>query len=421
MRLTKILPPMLAVLLLGFGGWHLSRYIASKHRAFQGREFAQAHPLLQWLGPSQSATQGGYTLLAVQDAAQPFQYQEAHGGGNSSYQYQSSGDTSLMGDTAFWLLLDNPPAGMPSYASSRSTSNANFFTVTAHSSSGDTFPLDWELNASQPGPFLHITLPAGYPDTYYWVDLTVDEHHGQKTTWRINHLPPTQHLIPPPVRVQNTYTNGGVTLTACAWRQRDPYNKPHAMLAMDHVSGTIRPYQHQWEVAFLGCQWEWGVPNAPQQNGIMSEGFSDKGVFNNGEDVVGNGYTGMAHPYLSHNHYICLSCELRQFETYGETMTFHNVRLRKDNAGAWRFAPAQALSLTTPSGITVTLPDVSSVKLFDAGFGRDGIWYQIASEPPRAALSLPHSPLWQKYHKPVDISVFPKLPPGYEEGGGEMT
>ena len=353
MRLAKILTPLF-VLLLGFGGWRLSRYIASKHRAFQGREFAQAHPLLQWLGRNQSVTQNGYTLLAVQDAAQPFQYQGEHGGGN----YASSVDSRLQGGTAFWIRLDNPPAGLPSYASSRTVGNSNYplFTVLAHSSDGDTFPLDWELNST--GPILSATLSAGYPNTYHWVEVIVDDHYGHKAVWRISHLPPTQHLIPPPVRVMSAYKSDGVTLTASAWRQQDPYNKPHAVLAMYHMHGTIRPYQHQWEVANKGCQWEWGLSNGPQQNGIMTEGFSDSGRFRQWSTDPVEGSYARAHPYLKRNHLRPLAsancASLRPTRKRSRSTTFP---IRKDSAGrVVHVAPARTLSLATPSGISVTLP-----------------------------------------------------------------
>ena len=419
MNPSKILPPVAVFLLLAFGGWRVSHYIASKHQQFQGRNLSQAHPLLSWLGPNQSVTQNGYTLVAIQDAGQTFQYQETNGGNNATY--QDSGDANRRGDTAIWLLVMNLLANLQ-FDSSRDTGRTHAFTVSASLSTGETFPLEWEVSPSQPGPFLHATLPAGYPNTVQWVDVTVDDHRGNKAQWRISHLPSMLHLIAPPVQKQTSYKQNGAALTARAWRQRDPYNLSHSPIVMYRLRGAITPYLHQWEVAYLGCQWEWGASNIRPSNFIMSEGFDAKGEFDDESQPVTEGNAAPPFPYLSSNHYVRLFCQLRQFETDTETVTFRNVPLRRNKAGALFLAPPHPLSLKTPSGITVTLSDAATAASASANnFGNNSIGYVLDSDPQNVVASLSASPLWRKYRKPLTVSVSANPPQGYQQAGSQSS
>ena len=417
MRLGKILPLLLILFLIVLGGWRLSHYLASKHQAFQAREFAQAHPLLYWLGPNQSATQNGYTLVAIQDAGQPFHYQETSGPGQASYQY--GGDANLRGDTVLWLQVIDPPANLQ-FDSSRDTGRAHTFTLNAHLSSGETFPMDWEYSPSQPGPFLHAILPAGYPNTVQWVAVTVDDHRGHRATWRVNHLPPMQHVLASTTPIQNTYRNGGIRITARAWREYD--KRAHQVTVMYEMRGQIRPYRAEWTLWYQGYQLDWEPAATVARHDTIGYGFSTTGET---QEISPLDESEPQRPrsFMAGDHYLRLFCRLQQSRPYSETVTFHNVPLKTIN-GAVFLAPGRPLTQTTPSGITVTLPGVAAIQntltTFLSG-SRGSINYIFQFTPGAVVGSLPHSPLYQKYRKMVNIRVSAKLPKGYDWAGSEST
>ena len=175
-----------------------------------------------------------------------------------SYNYTDAGPQDSGGssnftttDTGLWVKLPPNFSLPPNCTDSQYNACVNPPSITGTSSTGETFPLPWHMS-SPSGPqgsqtYLLAVLPAGYPDTFRWVDVTVDTKQGDKGTWRVTHLPPMQHVIPPPVRAQTTFHQGNIRAVARAYGGPDP-NNPTPMPGLRYdIKGTISGAAHQWE------------------------------------------------------------------------------------------------------------------------------------------------------------------------------
>lgn len=114
-----------------------------------------------------------------------------------------------------------------------------------------------------------------------------------------------------------------------------------------------------------------------------------------------------------------LHATLRQFDTYDEKVTFKDLDLvpfgsatlgRLGFPGGPRFLSLpQARSLTTPSGITVTLPAQIGLQPEDmnaVGNGNiDALWMRIQVEPKTRLSQLPDSPLFRKHGRDITIKL----------------
>ena len=106
---------------------------------------------------------------------------------------------------------------------------------------------------------------------------------------------------------------------------------------------------------------------------------------------------------------------LRHYDTLEERVTFRDLDLRpvgeglEDELGM----PSRTLSLkapltaVTPSGIRVTLPaqDETFMELVSGCYNgnAEALFIRIQTMPNTPRVALPQSPLWQKYHKPIQI------------------
>lgn len=115
---------------------------------------------------------------------------------------------------------------------------------------------------------------------------------------------------------------------------------------------------------------------------------------------------------------------LRQFDTYTEKVTFKDIDLAppKPRFGTSITARAPSIptvrSLTTPSGITVTLPAQSYDAIPDFMAGNPKALFVRIQVTPNAKLvaSLPLSPLFRKHQRPVRLQLgVPQLVYGKQE------
>ncbi len=105
---------------------------------------------------------------------------------------------------------------------------------------------------------------------------------------------------------------------------------------------------------------------------------------------------------------------LRQYETYEEKVTFKNLPLAPIDP---TYAPSRVLSLsqarsiTTPSGITITLPAQSDDAMPPGIAGDPNVIFIRVDVTPgdKIITSLPNSPLWRKHHRPVSLQVGKKV------------
>lgn len=114
-----------------------------------------------------------------------------------------------------------------------------------------------------------------------------------------------------------------------------------------------------------------------------------------------------------------LHATLRQFDTYDEKVTFKDLDLvpfvpTKTGRMAFPSGPRflslpQARTLTTPSGITVTLPAQIGLKPEDMNAvyngNIDALWVRIQVEPKTRLSRLPDSPLFRKHGRDVSIKL----------------
>ncbi len=108
---------------------------------------------------------------------------------------------------------------------------------------------------------------------------------------------------------------------------------------------------------------------------------------------------------------------LHEYNTYAEQVTFHNldlVPLADDfdtkNGDTPRFpALKSALTVTTPSGIQITLP-AQNVQHFEDMFSDyngniNALFIRIRATPNQKLVSLPESPLYKQHPQPVSIAL----------------
>jgi len=111
-----------------------------------------------------------------------------------------------------------------------------------------------------------------------------------------------------------------------------------------------------------------------------------------------------------------IQATLWQYDTLEERVTFHNLDLRpltdeeKRSPATPRFLVlASAVTATTPSGITITLP-AQSVKAWYELFSNfngnpNALFIRSQTTPNQREAVVPLSPLYQKYQKPLQIKM----------------
>lgn len=365
--------------------------------------------------------QSGFTLMDVQ---RPGHYQTKYGQPFTGFQYEGidalardwTADTDA--EDAFGMWIAPPLGSLPS-----SNGSLSAFSVTARLSTGDVLPLEWrECNQDGWQPqgaagkrLIFVSLPAGYAEPCRAADIAIADQFGHSAHWIFSRLPVMRHAVPPPAALTDTVTQQGVTLTAKAWHS--PPSLPNGLITF-LLQPTLPPHSHQWDILTTEQSHEWeaygdtGKPHIWATSGIPVVGP-------NGSQAAGyrrwfGGVVGLAGQdfYPRTTHFLRLGCELRQFETYDETVTFHNLAVQRNPNypipdETHFLALTKPVTQTTPSGVAVTLPaqNYSSGGMADAGC----LNFLVSAQPPifaePATALLPASPLVRAYGKPVQISI----------------
>jgi hypothetical protein len=365
--------------------------------------------------PATPAYQNGLTLLEIDNVSPDRQYdfsskgQEDRGGASPS---------APAADTGLWVKLP-PSVSLPQNCLDSAHSPCqNALTVTARTSEGNEVSLPWRVVSprSTADPIL-VSIPAGYPDTVRWADVTLDDKRGNTATWRITHLPPMQHVLAPPVTPQAAFHQGSIAVTARAYRGSDPNGNGYGPMILCGVTGSISHAPNSWELGPLTLTQEWEPTGyvAPSGNITYGTGKDAKNTvtIQATRQAV---YYNQTDFYPSATHWVRLSARLQEFGTYDETVTFHNVSVVKYRGSGGRYlAGAQPQTVTSPSGITLTLVDVQHQPQITYSWSGDGvsllIRYPLGSKFPL----LPRSPLWRKHNGPIHVSV--EIPKPYESYG----
>lgn len=376
-----------------------------------------ASPNVARLAHATPAYQNGLTLMEIDSVSPQRQYSFS----NKGQEDNGGSSTYTEADTGLWIKLP-PNASLPLGCSGEDYNpSRNQMTLTAHASDGREMPLRWRTSASHSSndpSYILASIPAGYPDSVRWADVTLEDHHGDTATRRILHLPPMQHVLAPPVTPKATIHQGNISATADAYRGADSLNHTGPRILFD-VQGTITGTAHQWEVGHLTEADEWEPPNFAPQDAGYTLGTHKAG---------GSVKLEMTHlqiggdrpePYINDDHWVRLGAQLQEFETYDETVTFDNVSVVKAPNGTPYIAGDGPQTVTTPSGISLTLVDVQHQKQLIHSRGGSGVSLLIRYPQSRKFPSLPHSPLWRKHNGIVSVSV--EMPKPYYSYGSSAS
>ena len=204
-------------------------------------------------------------------------------------------------------------------------------------------------------------------------------------------------------------------MSAKAWPEQDSGGNG----SIETILRPILPTNsHQWDVKVTRQEREWEPFGADRQDyGSKVSGrtiLSRNGIFNAySEQWLGGGIVCLAgsDPYSLTDHYLRLSTELHQFETYDEPVIFHNIVLGHSGY-TYYFVIPKPISITTPSGVSVILPAQGRPKWDSSGSGITVlVTVKPAITPDPVTYPLPNSPLARTFGKPVQLSL--TFPPPY--------
>jgi len=410
MRLKPALAAIAALVVLALVV--LALVTQAVHRTFGGQ------PGIARLARATPAYQNGLTLMEIVSVS-PDRYYDFTGKGQEDRGGRSPGAPEA--DTGLWIKLPSDislPQNCPNsgYAPCR-----NLLALTARTSDGHEIPLTWRApNSTQFGntpTYILASIPASYPDTVRWADVTLEDHHGDAATWRILHLPPMQHVLAPPVTPQTTFHQGNITVTARAYRGSDPNGNGYGPMVLCDLMGVITNASNNWELGPFTLTREWEPPGYIALGGDSTIGTNKDAKNNVTVQMTRQAvYYNHPAPYLSATHWVRLGANLQEYATYDETVVFHNISVVKyRGSGGLYLAGAQPQTVTSPSGVTVTLVDVQHQKQLTYSRGGIGVGLIIRYPQTNRYPSLPHSPLWRKHNGPIHVTV--EVPKPYESYG----
>ena len=292
--------------------------------------------------------------------------------------------------------------------------------ITARSSTGDVFhlPATTYVPGATSGAWFarlfHLFLPAeplalahfpgGYPDGYKFVDVTVRDRQGHQARWRVVGLPRSQHRILPPVTVQDTARVGRVTVKAQAWRETVAGATAGGNVFFSLAVTMPDDPTFLWNLPSPQGECEWEPPlYAPAKPNDSTGGWFS--------GTMGMGGMPLPAYYPQHQKFVVLRTALQQFAKREEKVTFHDLAIK--TVGTKVLVNYVVLrrpqTLTTASGLALTLPaqGVWPPPRFGPDSDNGPRLRLTLIGPPGQIATLPASPLFQAYHKPVLLDVWP--------------
>jgi hypothetical protein len=341
-------------------------------------------------------------------------------------------------------------------------------TAIATALNGDTLPVQAEMagpysyspTGGSSAPLFLVTLPGGYPAGYPAIDVRLNDAQGHSARWRLIRLAAPVHAIAPPVAVHSTFTGGGVQLSVRAWRDspvsHPGMGSPRFPMSPDmagvHYEVTAKtPAGSTWLVRIEKRQLEWEAVSPGEQAALMAR-YGPRYASQARRQPLwtasfGSGTTPypmqdmVRTPYGKYDHYLRLSGELVQMASAEESVTFHNITVRKSvpptnmyPRGPHAYVPPPSYEISTakqtivtPSGISISLLPLSALGQQPGffGYGMPGsirLLLGFGQAPPMQyafqPLTLPKSPLYRRYHKPVTYTLQAMHPYMLETFGG---
>ncbi len=385
--------------------------------------------LYHWFQPapqldsSTPRVQGGYTLA------------EAHVEGSANptvaafvlIQPPSLPDCQSENEEDGYTLYALPGGSPGPYNRFTTPPTAPIIQATAQTSEGDVLPLTWWIVGDTHAPkYLRVDIPGGYSNACRFMDITLVTRTGAFPKWRIMRLPSMRRNIPDAPTVQTMQNVKGIPVSARAWRIHKE--------AFLQLLPILPPASHQWEIASADARSEFekfGQAHAPDPDPVFYrpiEGRSGQFTPNDtgsGSKWFGSLITRFPADYRSSSRYVRLDCDLVQFETLEERVTFPNVSIRpytySNGTGeakmpnvdqAYYLSVPKPITLTTASGVSVTLP-VQGKSETGVADGRINVYLSVKRS--YSTGELPNSPLTRQFGKPVTIGL-DFTPPNYAGG-----
>lgn len=406
----RVLAALVALGVIGAGVW-LAFWGGSLYHWFQ------PSPLLDSSTPR---VQGGYTLAETDvegDASSP-------AAAFVLIQPPSLPDCQRENEQDGYTLYALPGGGPGPYNSFSTPPTAPILQATAQTSEGDVLPLTWTVVGDSKNPkYLRIDIPGGYSNACRFMDITLVTRTGAFPKWRITRLPSMRRNIPASPAMQTMQTVTGIPVSVRAWQIREE--------VFLQLSPILLPASHQWEVASSDARPEYekfDQGHAPDPDPVFYrpiEGRSGRFTPNDtgsGSKWFGSLITRFPADYRSSSRYVRLDCSLVQFETLEERITFPDVSIQPYTyAGevempnvdqTYYLSVLKPITLTTPSGVTVTLPVQGKS---ETGATNGKINVHLSVKRSYSPNELPNSPLVRQFGKPVTVGL-DFTPPNNSDG-----
>ena len=210
-------------------------------------------------------------------------------------------------------------------------------------------------------------------------------------------------------------------MAARAYRGTDPNGNGYGPMILCDLTGTITNAPNSWELGPLSLTREWEPPGYVAPSGGSTFGTGKDGSNRVTVQATRQAvYYNQTEPYLSTTHWVRLAAPLQEYGTYDETVVFRHLSVVKYRGTGGRYlSGVQPQTMTTPSGISVTLVDVQHQKLLNNSWGGEGVCLLIRYPQGSKFPSLSHSPLWRKHNGPISVSV--EVPKPYESYGSSTS
>lgn len=384
--------------------------------------------------------QDGYTIMAAVRgrAGHDFRYRPSTGqtepqSDNYDGEFDNVNDlcAPVDGVAGVWISTPRMPSNGPDYLdpiTSYVPHRPPPFYVSERVSTGQRYPAAWMFFPKANPQMLFVAIPGGYPDSVRWVDIVVSDPANRVAEWRIGRLPASKRVIPDHPRVQDHIAFRGATVRAVAIRAWGGGIRVERLPQVP-VSGY-----RQWQIQYGDPYADWQPYGAAasgklNQTAILTDpgGIDD---FNSRSDRFRSAF--ITTPFASFDRYARQPGCLTELDTFSETVCFRHIPIRNDRQDRpgfqWhQFVLDHPVSLTTPSGVTVTLPPqghddpVPGAQTVDLKLAvTPQVWTNTDAasieSPSERKVDLPLSPLAAKYHRPMSLAVHFSLSPSARNG-----
>jgi len=260
------------------------------------------------------------------------------------------------------------------------------------------------------GYVLCVDVPIGYPDDVKSLTLKLAYKGKQTAQWTLGSLPKTPVLLPSDTKIVREQTVRGMTFLALAFRDTEAHGGRDRMVNWGVVAMSDTAKGQQWSRTDTGITFD--------RDATMISNYGQGGP----DPVHRWTYASAPHPgelafpaFSSSLKLAKIHSDITRYDTYEEAVELRGLRIEPSRGRAtsdqWIVEPEyQAINdiektYRTPSGLkfrllkqngdTEPVPTASGANIA-IDFAIDQDYHN-----PR----LPNSPLFKRYHRPIDVSV----------------